>query len=396
MRFIKSSKNWIHKYTNELKDLEYKQNITQRKYLKALIEEKNKYREAQKYLLDLKNPENVNSYKNLKQQTLDNMYNAKHDIRESEDELLKLPILVPNNGYEEDNGILGAKRDINIRLMSKLKNERAVREFAGISGEYYVWKNHFLFRILRNAGPKFITHPISDGFNLSTDKYLIKTEGSIVSVFDQLMDRDTGTYQISFKNIECTKLTNIEVGVLPITKTVEGDFHKKYVINFEGNPLLLKQYFELPNLSKEEKQTYQYKEYKNFTSRYGTFKVPINSTLTIRLNTRTGIMIFFVNSTPMEYICDVDTSDFPCKLFIKTEGKDTTVRITRFKHIDTYLNDIDYDISNTPQFKTIAPTYKRRYRYNEFRFDDDDEEPEYQYEPTINNPRRVMDDTTLL
>jgi hypothetical protein len=66
-----------------------------------------------------------------------------------------------------------------------------------------------------------------------------------------------------------------------------------------------------------------------------------------------------------------------------------------FKHVDSYLNDIDYDISNTPEFHSIAPAYKRRYKYNEFRFDDDDE-PEYEYEPTINNPRRVMEDTTLL
>jgi hypothetical protein len=144
--------------------------------------------------------QSVNSYKNLKQQTIDNMYNAKNDITDSEEKLLKLSIQVPNNEYEVDNGILGAKRDINIRLMSKLKNERDMRRFAGISEEYNDWKKHFLFKVLKNIGPKFITYPISNGFILSKDKFLIKTEGSIVLVFDQLMDRKTGTYQISFKN----------------------------------------------------------------------------------------------------------------------------------------------------------------------------------------------------
>jgi hypothetical protein len=190
---------------------------------------------------------------------------------------------------------------------------------------------------------------------------------------------------------------NIEVGVIPITKTVEGDFHKKNGINFEGYPLSFKKFFELFNISKEEKQTYQYKEYKKFTSRYRTFKVPINSTLTKRLNTRTGIIIFFVNSTPMDYICDVDMSDFPCKFFIKTEGKDTTVRMTQFKHIDTYLDDIDYNVSIAPQLKTrpVAPVYKRRYKYDEFKFDDDDE-PENDYETTEYHPRKVIEETTLL
>jgi hypothetical protein len=69
------------------------------------------------------------------------------------------------------------------------------------------------------------------------------------------MDRDTGTYQISFKNINCSDLINIEAGVLPITKTVEGDFHKKYGINFKGYPLSFKKFFELSNLSLSKKKT---------------------------------------------------------------------------------------------------------------------------------------------
>jgi hypothetical protein len=40
--------------------------------------------------------------------------------------------------------------------MSKLKNENDMREFVGINGEYDKLAKHFLFKNLRNAGPKFI------------------------------------------------------------------------------------------------------------------------------------------------------------------------------------------------------------------------------------------------
>jgi hypothetical protein len=63
----------------------------------------------------------------------------------------KILILIPKE-YEIDNSILGAIRDINIKQMTKLKNEKNMKEFTGISGEYSEWKKHFLFRILRNSG----------------------------------------------------------------------------------------------------------------------------------------------------------------------------------------------------------------------------------------------------
>jgi hypothetical protein len=57
-------------------------------------------------------------------------------MENSENILKKLPIVVPRGeGYEIDNGIIGANRDINIKLMSKLKNEKDMRQFVGISKE---------------------------------------------------------------------------------------------------------------------------------------------------------------------------------------------------------------------------------------------------------------------
>jgi hypothetical protein len=61
------------------------------------------------------------------------------------------------------------------------------------------------------------------------------------------MDRNTGTYQISFKNIKCDKLEDVEIGVLPITKKYkEGNiFNREYEINFAGHPLEFRRFFKI-------------------------------------------------------------------------------------------------------------------------------------------------------
>jgi hypothetical protein len=56
----------------------------------------------------------------------------------------------------------------------------------------------------------------------------------------------------------------------------------------------------------------------------------------------------------MEYICQVSTFEFPCKFFIYIEGnkenKISTVKMTRFKHVNKYLDDINYNISTPPTY----------------------------------------------
>jgi hypothetical protein len=154
------------------------------------------------------------------------------------------------------------------------------------------------------------------------------------------MDRNTGTYQISFKNLECDKLEDVAIGVLPITKNYkEGNIlNREYGMNFAGHQLVFKQLFTLDQnqISKKQKQTDQYKNYITFARIHKTFATPKDSTLTIRLNTRDRTMIFFVNSTPMHYICDIKESDFPCKFFVYTKGTNAIVRMTRYKHINRY------------------------------------------------------------
>jgi hypothetical protein len=49
--------------------------------------------------------------------------------------------------YEIKNGLLGMKRDINIKLSSFL-DENKKRQLHGVSLDYFIWKNHFLYKIL--------------------------------------------------------------------------------------------------------------------------------------------------------------------------------------------------------------------------------------------------------
>jgi hypothetical protein len=49
--------------------------------------------------------------------------------------------------YDIENGMLGMKRDTNIKLGSYL-NENEKRNFFGQSNEYFNWKNHFLHKNL--------------------------------------------------------------------------------------------------------------------------------------------------------------------------------------------------------------------------------------------------------
>jgi hypothetical protein len=249
-----------------------------------------------------------------------------------------LPILVQKDeGYEIPNGLIG--------------------EFTRISKEYSDWKNHYLFKILKNAGPKFIKHPISDGFDLSKKIY-IENRGPTVLVFDQLMEYDAGSYQISFENVDCTALEDIEVGVLPITKNYkEGDIHNRdYGVNFAGHPLKFKKFLQkikIKYLKNKNKQIY----IKTTNNLLGVIKTPKDSILTLRLNTPNGVMIFFVNSTPMHYICDVDMSYSSYKFFIYTKGYDTTVRMTQYKHVNNYLDDIDYDLAIDPDFNIVDDSF---------------------------------------
>jgi hypothetical protein len=61
--------------------------------------------------------------------------------------------------YEIKNGLLGMLRDVNIKL-TKWLNENKKRQLYGISSEYFLWKNHFLYRNL-NRFPVYLVKVVN-------------------------------------------------------------------------------------------------------------------------------------------------------------------------------------------------------------------------------------------
>jgi hypothetical protein len=181
---IKITQKQIDDLTISVEDLENEQITSKRIYYTYLLKDRQKYINQLKKLhskydkFASEEPEEK-KYENLKQKVKDNIYDVNFEIDNDKEIISTLPILVPKDeGYEIPNGLIGAKGDINIKLISKLKNEEDIREFGGISKENNTWKNHFLFKILRNAGPEFIKHPISEGFDLSKKNIYIENRGS--------------------------------------------------------------------------------------------------------------------------------------------------------------------------------------------------------------------------
>jgi hypothetical protein len=214
------------------------------------------------------------------------------------------------------------------------------------------------------------------------------------------MDKNTGTYQISFQNIECEKLEDVEIGVLPITtKHKEGDIrNRKYGMNFAGHPLIFKQFFKkfTHEIPEADEQTDQYIDYNRFVYHHNIFPTPKNSILTIQFNTEDGTMIFFIDSRPMHYICDIEESDFPCKFFVFNIGINTTVKMTRFKHVNTYFRNIE-PAATAFVYKPTNPKNPRfMIKHGQWVYEDDDEEPEVDEALTESWPRVVSWDAPLL
>jgi hypothetical protein len=255
-----------------------------------------------------------------------------------------------------DNGILGAKRDINLKLITRLKNEKDMKRFAGICKEHSKWKNHFLFKIFRNSSPKFsqpfdINHPQNnDLVHLNNNKYSFRTVCPTLLTLNEEMNQNTGTYQISFENVSCSNLKNIEVEILSNLAMFDGDdepFPRRIGMNFLKHPLDIKEDFT-NKFSTYDEDSYKYGEFQKFKQFYKLHETPINSTLTLRFNTKTGTLIFFINYKMCNMLADYF---YPYNFFIyfKENNKNnvSSVRIARYKHIDTYLDDIYYNVSNS-------------------------------------------------
>jgi hypothetical protein len=67
---------------------------------------------------------------------------------------------------------------------------------------------------------------------------------------------------------------------------IDDVFNKEYEMNFEGQPLVCKEFFELNYIHKKQKQINKYDEFRRFTYFCSIHKTPKDSTLTLILNTR--------------------------------------------------------------------------------------------------------------
>jgi hypothetical protein len=92
--------------------------------------------------------------------------------------------------YDIPNGLLGMKRDINIKLSSYLVDYKK-RVFFGVSSEYFLWKDHFLYKKLN----KFPFIKINYG---KVNKYLpnLLISDSIYSIleFKERLPLNSGKY----------------------------------------------------------------------------------------------------------------------------------------------------------------------------------------------------------
>jgi hypothetical protein len=98
----------------------------------------------------------------------------------------------------------------------------------------------------------------------------------------------------------------------------------------------------------------------------------------------------------MEYICDIEESDFPCKFFVFNVGINTTVRMTQFKHLNTYLKNINPAASKYIYKPKNPKNPVFRIKHGEFIYEDDDEKPKIDWDLTEDFPRVVDWDAKLL
>jgi hypothetical protein len=106
--------------------------------------------------------------------------------------------------YEVENGLLGLKRDLIIKLAGTQKNEDNLRNIICLCKETSKYKKHFLFNIYRFFPPILSLrygHPERNGneYEIVGNKILVSKEFMNQFIIDYKMYENTGIYQISGK-----------------------------------------------------------------------------------------------------------------------------------------------------------------------------------------------------
>jgi hypothetical protein len=103
--------------------------------------------------------------------------------------------------YEVENGLLGLKRDLIIKLAGIQKNEDSLRNIIGLCKEISKYKEHFLFNIYRFF-PQILSlkygHPEHNDneYKIVGNKTLVSKEFMNQFIIDYKMYENTGIYQV--------------------------------------------------------------------------------------------------------------------------------------------------------------------------------------------------------
>jgi hypothetical protein len=237
---------------NDIKD--YKDNI------ERLLElnEKNE----RKYVNNRNIPlykENKDEIEELLDEERKSLYFAEIDKKYYEDSLIRYN---PLKNYEINNGLLGMKRDTNIRL-SYFLDDNKLRQLFGVAGgkadnvldqNYFAWKEHFWFKRIHEEKLKFTMNDI-----LRIRPHIFRKNGPNPRlIIEKIINDYSGTYRLQIKILHpqtdftltfvntdksdddiiiSKKLyrTNLKAGIMPTINFKEGDIVSVLIDTEYGN-----------------------------------------------------------------------------------------------------------------------------------------------------------------
>jgi hypothetical protein len=178
-----------------------------------------------------------------------------------------------NNKYDIENGLLGMKRDLSLKLSSYL-DENEKRELFGQGHEYFDWKNHFLYKNLNKFPVMEITngeiekispnllighslynslqikerlYPNSGKYVLKIIPISIKTHGIIIMLTEGRISNDFGFLSKAFQiNLDVFENFKGFFKVGDLVK-IEVDTNKKVVKCYINNKKIREKRYSLTN-----------------------------------------------------------------------------------------------------------------------------------------------------
>jgi hypothetical protein len=118
--------------------------------------------------------------------------------------------------YDINNGLVGMKKSINMKLANKINNAQSLRNFMGISSNYPIWKNSPFF-MNKHRFPKFF---VIDGKNSDLIKIspniITTNEIRVLAAINDPIEPNTGKYTLKLRII------NKDVNFFIIDRKIEN------------------------------------------------------------------------------------------------------------------------------------------------------------------------------